>query len=242
MIIGVVVLVAVLGFGAFVWVQRANYVAAKLAFVTDPLDLPVGPTPESAAVRSGHPRMLVIGDSRVARWIDTPRHGDTVFFMRGAGGETSAGALRRIERELSLFKPDIVLVMTGINDLVAAAVNPDAAPSIEAGLVSNIIELADFARGAGAAAYVATIIPPAKPDLLRRIFVWSDGIWDATREANGEITDLATEKGFRVIDLAAAVDAVSEPLDDALSVDTLHWNAEMYRRLNTVLMTEILQE
>ena len=242
MILGAVALLAVLAAGIYGWSLRTNYVAGKLAAVTDPPDLPVGPTPASAASTAGAPRILVVGDSRVGQWLDRPQREGAVFFMRGAGGETSAGGLRRIQDEMNRFRPDVLLVMTGINDLVAASLNPEMAVSIERDLVANLIKMAKAAAKGGAEPIVATVIPPADPDWVRRTFFWSDAIWEATRRANAEIMRQAAENGLRVIDLASAVDAASGPLAGHFSEDTLHWNAAMYARLNEVLVRELFAE
>ncbi len=242
MILGALLLLAVLVAAGFGWVLRANYVDAKVAAVTDPPDLPVGPTPVSDASMAGSPRILIVGDSRVGRWADHPKQEGAVFFMRGAGGETSAGGLKRIQEELNRFRPDVVVVMTGVNDLVAASLKPEMAASIERDLVANIMKIAEAAKAGGADPIVATIVPPAEPDWIRKTILWSDAIWDAVRTANREIVRQAAEKDLRLIDLAGAVDAGSAPLAAEFSEDTLHWNGKMYRRLNGVFLKELFGE
>ena len=235
MIMGALALLAVLAAGIGGWVLRAQYVADKLSKVTDPPDLPVGPTPVSAASEAGAPRVLILGDSRVRQWSPAPGRTGALFFLRGAGGETSAGAAKRIREEVARLRPDIVVVMTGVNDLVAASLNPDEAPAVERGLVDNLLTMAAAAKEGGATPVIATVVPPAEPGWARGIFVWSDRIWEATWNANTEIARRAQEESIRVVDLAAAVGADATPLASTYSEDTLHWNGTMYGRLNELL-------
>lgn len=190
---------------------------------------------------SGLRRVLVAGDSRIARWAPALSVPGQDLYFSGIGGETTLELRRRMERDLPVFAPDHLVLAAGINDLVAASLNPAEAETVLPALAGNLQAVSAQARAAGSAVTLLTIVPPARPGLRRRALFWSDSIYDLTARANARIRALdAPGAGITVFDAAALFDAPpGGPLPAEFAADALHFNTRTYERLNAAL-TETL--
>jgi lysophospholipase L1-like esterase len=184
----------------------------------------------------GATRVLIAGDSRVAQWAPRPEIPGQAVRFAGIGGETTAELRRRLERDLAFLAPDRLVVAAGINDLVAASLNPAEAEAVVAELLVHLAAIADLGRSEGIAVTLATILQPSRPDPVRRLFFWSDAIRGLVERTNAGIRELAGREKLRLMDLDAALGTgPAAPLPGGFATDTLHLNAEAYRRLNLLL-------
>jgi lysophospholipase L1-like esterase len=182
----------------------------------------------------GATRVLIAGDSRVAQWAPRPEIPGQAVRFAGIGGETTAELRRRLERDLAFLAPDRLVVAAGINDLVAASLNP--AEAVVAELLVHLAAIADLGRSEGIVVTLATILQPARPDPVRRLFFWSDAIRGLVERTNAGIRELAGREKLRLMDIDAALGTgPAAPLPAEFATDTLHLNAEAYRRLNLLL-------
>jgi hypothetical protein len=64
------------------------------------------------------PRIVMIGDSRIAEWQARPPETDAELVWRGIRGETTAQLVHRFLADTQGISAAVVVIQTGINDLV----------------------------------------------------------------------------------------------------------------------------
>ena len=112
-------------------------------------------------------RVIFIGDSRIARWPTAALDDRWEVVNRGIAGETAAQLRQRFAADALALKPDSLVIEAGINDLVAASFLDDPSKSLIARKTTEILlQLVSSAVSSGIHPYLATIIPPARPDFL----------------------------------------------------------------------------
>jgi len=193
--------------------------------------------PAPPAWAAGLTRVLVAGDSRVARWQPRPEIPGQDLHFTGIGGETTAELRRRLSRDLALYAPERLVLAAGVNDLVAASLNPAQVEDVLAALTGNLEAIITEARAAGSEVILLTILRPARPDLLRRVFAWSPSLRPLVAEANARIRALADPAGgVTVLDVDALIGgSPNAPLPAEFTADTLHLTSAAYLRLNDLL-------
>ena len=106
--VGIAVLAAI-GLSAAL-VVRAAWIRNKISALSSP------PSADYAdANRKLHPkgqklRLVLIGDSRIARWSISATGERVEVINRGIGGETSMQMARRFERDAIALKPDVIVI------------------------------------------------------------------------------------------------------------------------------------
>lgn len=229
-VLGLLGLVAVGVVGAVV--ARDAYIAGKVARAA------ADRAPVRRAFTDGwpegpRPRVLLIGDSRVAHWGRHLPEGLTVR-ERGLPGETAVQLARRFADDALALDPDVIVVQAGINDLVTASLRPaDHRRAAEAAVGAAFDRLAGAARAAGTCLVLTTIVPPAEPALVRRL-VWDEAVRGMVARANAHLRGLEGVPGVSVLDAAGEI-AAGGVLPAAYRRDTLHFTAAAYDRLNILL-------
>ena len=113
-------------------------------------------------------RVIFIGDSRIARWPTAALDDRWQVVNRGIAGETAAQLRQRFSTDALALEPDLLVIETGINDLVAASFLDDASKHLIARKTTEtLLQLVSSAASSGAHPYLLTIIPPARPDFWR---------------------------------------------------------------------------
>lgn len=242
MFIGVIAVAALAGFLLAITQLRQGIADQRLARALDLAPRALNP-PLAPDWTTGAQHLLVAGDSRVAQWQpvpDIPGH-DIVF--SGIGGETTRELRNRLHRDLPLYAPQTLVVAAGINDLVAASLNPGQADMILDGLLENLVEITATARAGDAQVILCTIPRPARPDPLRRLLAWSDSLPGLVDTANDRIRGLASADGsIQILDLDTEIGGESlTPLSREYSTDTLHLSTTAYAQMNE-LLTGALRE
>lgn len=191
---------------------------------------------ESADWPGATPRTLVIGDSRVARWHPEANTQRLRLATSGVGGETSGQLLARWQRSASPPPGTTVVIMTGVNDLVAADLNPDRAATIERALVANVATLAAQMRTQQLSPVIGTVGQASKIDLPRRVMGWSDELYALIDRTNAKLVALTVDEGYGLLDTNRAL-ATGDDRRIAVrfATDTLHWNDAAYRSLEAAL-------
>lgn len=139
----------------------------------------------------------------------------------GRTGETAASAFPRFQSEMAINRPEVVLLLTGYNDVESRASVDAASRSIE--------RMAKEARGLGARVFLATLTPivpgraRSQPDAL-------------VQQLNSAIRSIAAGEGAVVVDLYRAA---LPNLDAWIGVDGLHPTEAGYARMAEQFFTAI---
>ncbi len=155
--------------------------------------------------------------SQYAYWI-TRRHPQWRVLNRGVNGERSDQILRRFKSDVVSFKPQVVIVLAGVNDLYqghpADRVKDRLKRIYEEGLQEKIRVLA------------CTILPynGADPAVQARM-----------REVNGWIREYARERGFGFCDTFKILEDPNHPGNLVSTSDGLHPDAEGYRKMGEAI-------
>jgi lysophospholipase L1-like esterase len=195
-------------------------------FINDAREMP--PLPRPGAQR----RIVFVGDSRVTRWRPAPDLHGAQLVWRGIDGETTFQLVGRFSADVIALAPDVVVIASGINDLVAACALSKCDMVVHR-TATNLLTVARAAADAGADVYLLTIVAPATPPIWRR-FVWSDGILIATNNVNEALTAAAVD-GVHVLGADRLLRADSGYLNEKYAEDTLHFSATAYAKLNRLI-------
>lgn len=184
-------------------------------------------------------RVLIVGDSRIAQWQPRPVLDGTSFAFSGLGAETLAQLSQRFSRTaLSLDPPpDKIVLASGINDLVAASLNPSAAAAISQVLPKHAVTLSDAARAANIDMVFMTVIRPAQPGIRRRLVAWSDALPGMVDAYNSELRKIGDVRRLQIIEADSALAPTDGPLPKQYARDALHFTPTAYRALNQILQT-----
>lgn len=228
----------------------ALHAEVKLRAALDPPES----TAESTAETGGTPdgweaaarRVVLIGDSRILRWEPLPHTPNLAVRVRGVGGETTRATRARFRADALGPRPDAVVLMSGINDMTAAALNPAHAEHLIAGAAENLAAMAAMAKEADVPLILADAVRPAEPGIVRRLFAWDGAIHGLTARLNARIAAIAAPDtgapGVTLLsaDRLLAGDApAGTPLPDAYAADALHLTAEAYAVLNGALLATL---
>ncbi|MBK9243015.1 MAG: HYR domain-containing protein [Acidobacteria bacterium] len=116
-----------------------------------------------------------------------------VVTNRGISGEKTPTGEDRLLEELITYKPEVLLLMEGTNDLTAV-------PANQAEALESLEDMIDIARGQGVAVFIATIAPIAaggpNDDAVPLVPVF-----------NANIRGMAARKNVPVVDVFAALNA-----------------------------------
>jgi lysophospholipase L1-like esterase len=227
---GCVVVAVIAGFAArHAWIER------KIAALTSP------PTrlfsKENAALppKGSRPRVVLIGDSGIARRPMERLSERWQFVNRGVGGETVGQVAQRFDADALSLDPDAIVLSAGGNDLIAADfLDPAARRAVIDRTCETLKELSRRAAGRGIPVLVATLAPPSSPDILR-LPVWRESVRDSVAEVNQRLRGYGSQSGVGVVDFSAAVSAGDRRTSDKFRADTLHLNPSGYDRLASAL-------
>lgn len=190
----------------------------------------------ASLAREPHKTVLLLGDSRLSRWAPDPQSGLAIL-NRAVGGETVAQLKRRFREELRRFRPAQIVVSSGINDVVGISFMPDAMANAT---MRTLIEAYDtFAiqtDRAGVRLIITTILPPARPDPIRR-FVWPSSTMARLQQANQALRDHPWPSNTMLLDLDRWMARDAEGyLSAEYRLDTLHLNRKGSLRFGDLII------
>jgi lysophospholipase L1-like esterase len=150
-------------------------------------------------------------ESQYAHWL-MQRHADWRVLNRGVNGERSDQIRVRFARDVIDAKPDVVVVLAGVNDIYQGRTAESVERELEA--------MYEAARAAHIPVVAATIIPynTATADQNERM-----------RAVNAWVKDYAERHALAFCDTRAALTAAGAPDRLASSPDDLHPSPEGYR-------------
>ena len=110
---------------------------------------------------------------------------------RGVNGETTAEGERRLPSELATYRPEVLMLMEGTNDVTGATPLSATLDSLE--------DMIDIARAGGVSAVFLATIPPIAPGGPNNSSI------PEVAPLNAGIRDLAARKGAYLVDVYAAL-------------------------------------
>ena len=214
---------------------RNCYIERKLAAVEPVFTHHFSEQNAAVNVTGDHPLVVLVGDSRIAQWNPPPHLDGYDLVNRGIGGETTAQMIHRFDTDVLALKPKVVVIQSGINDLVAAGLaSPAAAARYRDNVVANLSGVADRAKSAGITVILLTIILPAEPGVLRRL-VWSDRIPALVLEVNRKLALLDAPPRVHVVDSQRVLQTAAGAWKPDVMRDTLHLGSAGYLELDKAL-------
>lgn len=218
-------------------VIRTSWIKSKIAALSSPPSADYAEANNRLPSKSKKLRVVLIGDSRVSRWPTAAMSDRIEAINRGIGGETLAQMAHRFQRDAVALKPDVIVIQSGANDLVASTFMDDAAGrAVIHQTAPTLLRLAKDGAASGAHVLLMTIIPAARPE-MSRLPVWKESLRAAVAGVNGELRRSALPDYVRLIDLSAAIAGGDDrQLPDKFRLDTSHLNQAGYQRLTEILL------
>jgi len=184
-------------------------------------------------------RIVLFGDSRMEDWKKLPMLQGHEIFNRGIGGDTTAQALLRLDRDVIAISPDLVVIQLGINDLKAIGVLPEKSGWIVKQVKANITQMTAQLNQRGIHVRLMTILPAAEPDLIRRL-IWSDKIDLAIANINDFIRN-HSGKDITIIDCDPVFNDQGK-MRLKFALDTLHLNESGYNEFSSLILDSIASQ
>jgi lysophospholipase L1-like esterase len=214
---------------------RQAWIERKIAALTSP------PTrlffKENAALppKGGRRRVVLIGDSNIARWPMGRLSERWQFVNRGVGGDTIGQVNQRFDADALSLDPDVIVLSAGGNDLIAAAfLDPTAQRAVIDRTFETLKHLTWRAAEQGIPVLIATLAPPSSPDILR-LPVWQESVRDSVAEMNQRLRRYGSQSSVGLVDFSVALGAGDRRTPDKFRADPLHLNLLGYDRLACAL-------
>jgi len=180
--------------------------------------------------------VILLGDSRIARWSPALSPAEGEIINRGVAGETSNITLLRLEQDVFSLHPAGVVIQTGINDLKTIGLWPERKEAIVSICKRNLQQIAEKLSAHNIPVCFLTIFPPAEVD-WKHYVVWSDDIRSAVVEVNQYLKNMNL-KNIQVIDCSVLLES-DKYLKQEYAQDTYHLNAAGYKALNSCLADRV---
>ncbi|MDH5570511.1 MAG: GDSL-type esterase/lipase family protein, partial [Gammaproteobacteria bacterium] len=176
--------------------------------------------------------IIYFGDSRISQWDRYNSDHGVQVVNAGSPGDTSAMALMKLDANVISYKPDVVVVQIGINDLKAIGVMPDEKEFILDNYKNNLNQILDALSSENIDVILLTIFPVGDIDLLRK-FVWSSDVTESINEINRYILSLS-HQNLTVVDCDKLF-STNGRMNPEYQVDSFHINKLGYEMLNDFL-------
>lgn len=159
-------------------------------------------------------KILLIGDS-ITEGFDTQKLLPEFFIInKGISGNNSKDLLNRLQTDLLPYKPEMVFILIGTNDLAQGFSDEE--------ILSNILKIVSIIKLQlnNSEVFVTSILPTKNnvPRPNTRI-----------KKLNKQIEMLAVEQNFKFFNLFPLFADNSESLKDELTEDGLHLNESAYQ-------------
>ena len=189
------------------------------------------PTSHSERNEPAKGRIVFMGDSITANWKLDKFFPNKPYINRGISGQTSAQMLVRMFPDVIDLKPQVVVILAGIND-VARATGPSTANMIE----ENIEAMTELASGHGIRVILCSITPVSDYTTTPQTKIRPPA---DILKLNGWIKSYAARSGAIWVDYYSALVDEKGMLKDILSQDGLHPNERGYTVIAPILATAI---
>jgi lysophospholipase L1-like esterase len=222
------------------YAARAVWINMKIATLSAPASTQYAEANAALPPKAARKRIVLIGDSRIARWSAVAWPQNWEIINHGIGNETAAQLALRFQADAIALDPDVIVIEAGINDLVAASFMDEAAMHAVADkTVATLQRLAGDGARSGHPTLVATIVPPARFGLLHWL-VWKRELRGLVAEANADLSKSKLPERAALIDFTAPLVADDRnQVADEYRSDTLHFNEAGYARLTAALIGRV---
>ncbi|MES2810645.1 MAG: SGNH/GDSL hydrolase family protein [Bacteroidota bacterium] len=179
----------------------------------------------------GKVRVVYMGDSITDAWINN----DSTFFKannyidRGISGQTTGQMLIRFRPDVIIHKPDVVVILAGINDIAE-----NNGPSKLEDVMGNIKSMAELARANKIKVVLSSILPAAA-------FPWKPTIdpKEKVKALNEMIQTYAAENKFIYLDYFTPMTDENRGLPKKWSGDGIHPNLDGYKVMEPLAQSAI---
>lgn len=221
-------------------IARQIWIDGKLAELT-PTTQPSswnGPPPPPSALNAT--TVLFLGDSRVAQWPQGLLPPPWTMVRHGKGGETTAALATHYQADVAQTLPGVVVIESGMNDLIAAAFLPPAQGLAVAERTAKTLRtLALDIHARGCRVILATVVPAGRPSPAR-LLVWSPRVRTLVGRVNRRLREQSWPPGVTVLDLAAVLGVADEgTLPERYRADSIHLNTTAYPVITAALAAEL---
>ncbi|HQX76784.1 MAG TPA: SGNH/GDSL hydrolase family protein, partial [Thermoflexales bacterium] len=218
---------------------RANYAEVN-RLRGDPLELEIYSTeitPEEVNALQ-RPLVMFYGDSRAADWKSPELKNAGSVVNRGIGGQTTDQCMLRMDFHLMPYKPDIVVLQVGVNDLKIIPLDKQKGEEVVGRVEENLQTMVNQLRASGAKVIVTTIFPAGDPPLFRAP-VWSPEIHRAIKQVNEYILKMGDGDQVTIWDVYPLLSTPNDRLRPEMARDFLHLNKTGYDYLSEILDEKI---
>jgi lysophospholipase L1-like esterase len=172
---------------------------------------------ENTAIKpleSGQKRTVFMGDSITEFWsiINPESFAGKPYVNRGISGQTTPQILLRFPADVIALKPDVVLLLAGINDIAG-----NTGPSTVEMIANNIFSMAELAKANHINIILCSVLPASD-------FPWRQGLQPAEKivTLNKMIQSYADAQGIPYLDYYSAMVNEQKGLKTAYSEDGVH--------------------
>ena len=172
---------------------------------------------------TGQKRIVFMGDSITELWSVTNPYffAGKPYVNRGISGQTTPQMLIRFRPDVIALKPDIVVIMAGINDIAG-----NTGSSTLEMIAGNIFSMAELAKANNIKVILGSVLPAYD-------FPWRTGLEPAEKVVtlNKMIKKYADANGILYLDYYAALVDERKGMNAAYSGDGVHPNKTGYEAM-----------
>ncbi|WP_395050263.1 SGNH/GDSL hydrolase family protein, partial [Flavobacterium sp.] len=172
-------------------------------------------------------RIVFMGDSITEFWsiINPDFFKGKPYVNRGISGQTTPQMLIRFRPDVIALKPDVVVLLAGINDIAG-----NTGPSTVEMIFDNIVSMAELAKANHIKLILCSVLPAFD-------FPWSSGKQPAEKVAslNKMIQKYADANGILYLDYYSVIVNDQKGLNSAYSEDGVHPNKTGYELMNPLV-------
>ena len=172
----------------------------------------------------GQKRIVFMGDSITEFWstLCPEFFSEKPYINRGISGQTSPQMLIRFRPDVIALKPDIVVLLAGINDIAG-----NTGPSTIEMISDNIFSMAELAKAHQIKVIICSVLPAFD-------FPWATGLQPAEKVVNlNKMTQkYADANGIQYLDYYSAMVNEHKGLKSNYSEDGVHPNKTGYKVMN----------
>ena len=177
-------------------------------------------------------KIVLIGDSITESWKGySPEFfaENPYLINKGVGGETTPQILDRFNRDVVSLKPELVIILAGIND-IAQNTGYISIPET----FTNIINMVEIANSHNIAPVLCSVLPASK-------IVWKPEIEsaDLVIELNEKLKGYCKENNIVYVDYFSSMVGENKELRSDLTYDGVHPDKKGYLIMEKILLETI---
>lgn len=176
---------------------------------------------------SNQDRIVLMGDSITEFWktTDNTFFQNTTLINRGISGQTTSQMLLRFRQDAINLKPEIIVILAGINDIAE-----NTGPISLENILGNILSMAELAKTNNIKIVLSSVLPANK-------FPWRPDLQPAEKviELNAMIEKYCQENKIPYIDYYSKMVDNQKGLDAKFTNDGVHPTLAGYKIMEPLL-------